>query len=196
MGGLIAFEMARQLDEAGEQVALLALIEATVTTDAHCAYFRKMFGEFAPSLLAYIYLRNLATSVGKTIEIPRTHFAGWTLDAIHDEIARRLADLEVLPRDTPLADVVHRFAVFRATFWSMYQYPLRARVPYRGNAVVLSAEHGHPFMPKDAPNGTWRDLVGGTVSDRIVTGNHYTVCLPENVGSLAAALSAALQSAV
>ena len=196
MGGIIAHEIARQLEQAGAKVAFLALIEATVVSSAHCEYFRAVFGDFKPSLTAYIYVRNLAVSLGKTVELKRDHYEGWPLDAIHADIAKRLCELEIVTPTTPLAEVIQRFDVFCATFYSMYQYPLRQRPRYRGEAVVFSSEAGHPFMPADAPNTTWREFIDGNIEDRVVAGDHYTVLLPANVRRLAAELSAALRARV
>jgi thioesterase domain-containing protein len=192
MGGIAAFEIARQLERAGETVASLALIDATVPTPAHCAYWRARFGDFTLADMAYVFLRNIVRSLDKTVELSPLHYAGWSADDVERDVLARLQELQIVPPETALRDVRLRLDVFRVTVRSMYDDPVSVTAKFPRDVFAFNSADGHPFMPADCPNGTWDEFVAGRVETRAVPGDHYTVCHPANAAALAAALSAAL----
>lgn len=147
MGGMIAYEMAQQLKAAGEEIALLGLIDTS-------SYYGERLRAQAAQPLSHMQrfrqrLRGL--SVGEALRavanMPRVRLA-----AARDR--RRVIALrqsgEPVPHDLRYADV-------EATHLRAYRdYVVR---PYPGKLVLFRAEQQHPDLGSDPFLG-WQNVAG------------------------------------
>jgi surfactin family lipopeptide synthetase C len=181
-GGVIAFEMAQQLSAQGEQVELLALIDA---------------GRPVPSAAESVedereLVRQVADGLNLTLELPE--------DLEPDELLRRIleqARLEAkVPPDISL-DEGRRLVRLNHTITQA----VRRYVPaaYSGRVVLFRSSELPADLPADAvlpPQDLgWSELVQGGVEVISVPGNHLTMVEMPQVAVLAERLQACLDRA-
>ncbi|WP_238539735.1 non-ribosomal peptide synthase/polyketide synthase [Corallococcus macrosporus] len=179
VGGVIAYEMARQLRERGEAVGLLALIDA-YTPDALKAAepepdAAQVVSAFASDLLG-IGLTDLAPpDAGLSPEA--------RLEALHEAGQRAGA----LPPGMELAHLRALLQVFESNLRAARRYQPPALNP--GRVLRLKATEGSEGMPED---GGWKALVGAGLEQHPVPGDHYGVLRAPGVRELADRLRSAL----
>ena len=179
LGGVIAYEMAQQLQAAGEQVALVALL------DTHLHHTLLPW-----RLRTYFYMMKLR-------QYTRSVFAGELHEKtfnVRSSIARRLhrTRLRQLWSSSghpdgsapTLEEVQHGIAL------AMVRYRPR---PYRGRVTLIRAIEPHPDMPTD-PAAEWAPWVHGTLEIRNVPGDHMSM-FEAHVATLAACLTQCLEEA-
>lgn len=182
MGGVIAYEMARQLRTAGDAVDLLALFDS----DPHCGRPRVgLSGRFKqdgnhlsdrrPSSIARYTargLRNLAQAA-RTALWRRLFGTAWRLcEACKWAIPQRMR--------RPIA----------ANFLAIHTYRPR---PYAGDVVLFRAQP-YAWDRPDAHEG-WRGLIGGTLDIRPTSGLHHEMLEEPYVAELARKLGDCLREA-
>jgi thioesterase domain-containing protein len=174
-GGLIALEMARQLGDGGDNVALVILI------DTYPPYHEHRQQNANLPVLAKFAL-DLCQLLGKNPEPFRERFLTLTADAqknlIHEELVRE----QILPQDSSREKVSEMVRIFESNFQATNRYVLR---PIRQPIVVISAtESGQPErLAQD-----WQQWTHGKVELVMVPGNHYTMLTGSNATRIAAAL--------
>jgi len=166
-GGVVAYEMARRLREAGESVPLVVLLD----THAPSGDWR----DLAPDEVdLYLHYTHDLAGVGPE----RLAELESELRAVADE--ERLAALagwiarSGLPvAETTLAQIGRSVRVFATTMRAVNEHRLR---PYGGDVLLLQAEEGSPGLPP--PEGgiaaAWRPHVVGRLEVRTVPGTHGT----------------------
>lgn len=178
LGGLIAFEMGRQLQRAGEDVSCLALI------DSHVAHLsgpsapseEMLLGRFAEDLLGResAALRDLASAA-------RPDAAAALFDALH----ARATAAGLLPHGTDVTELRALFDLFRANLRAESRYR-PAPAPLR--VLLIQAE-------KSVGRGTgvtfgWDRLALAGVDCRVLPGDHHSLMRKPDVGAVAAELAA------
>lgn len=171
-GGLLAYELARQLLAAGEQVSHLALIDC-----------------YAPHLLADIeetggdgadvlgaFARDLIGDTGAQSLCCRD---GGDLRAVAD--LYRVPELSANLHGVDEAVLRSRFATFRANMLMAHAYRPEA---CQATARLYIAAYGHP----DRSRG-WEALARGGLEIEDLPGDHYTVLADPTVAHLAEALA-------
>ena len=133
MGGLVAFEMALQLQHRGHEVSLLALLDAPAPSEAAvvptCAW---PIGE---------YLADLAYLEGRPLP-----FKAWELDRLMADPARDTVAVSaartagLVPASIDDAVLVRRVAVFEAHWAAMRSY--RAQATFGADMTLLQASDG------------------------------------------------------
>ncbi|MGE5514810.1 MAG: amino acid adenylation domain-containing protein [Bacteroidota bacterium] len=174
LGGVLAFEMARQLRQAGEKVALLCLIDSYTPAqladlDAHLA--ERESGD----PVARTFLRDVF-GVDQTVALPDDGDVAAALMA-----APALAG-RFVPAD---ADRLrHLYALYRAHNAALMAYvPAAIDIP----VTLLRAEEGE-WAEQDG----WEALVPAGLTVQPVPGDHASVLQPPNLDVCAARLGAAL----
>ncbi len=172
MGGVVAFEMARQLAERGEAVEQLALLDVPATA---------LGGEVDDAAVLAWFARDLAGLLGKPLpaalaEIP----AGAPLA----ETFARARDLGVLPADLDFASAVRRFEIFKRNLRLVERYAAR---PYSGRLDLFRSTGSHFTDPADPTLG-WAPLALRGVEVRLLPGDHWAIVQPPAVEAVAAAL--------
>jgi amino acid adenylation domain-containing protein len=182
LGGVIAFEMARQLQTAGEEVAGLVLI------DSHATHLS------GPSALSEeILLRRFAADLlGREPAALRELAAPVQPDdatALFDELYARAMATGLLPQGSDATALRALFDLFRAN--------LRAESHYRPAAsflhVVLLQAASSVSGAADVTFG-WSRLATAGVERRVLPGDHYSLMRKPDVDAVAAELRRSLSA--
>ncbi len=172
LGGIVAFEMARQLAARCEEVEQLALLDVSTTGGAGGADDATVLAWFARDL-AGLAGRSLPASLG---DIP----AGAPLA----EAFARAQALGVFPPDLDFATAARRFEVFRHNLRLTQSY---AAGVYPGGLQLFRAAGSHFDDPADPTLG-WAALAAGGVRLQQLPGNHWAIVRSPAVETVAAAL--------
>jgi acyl-CoA synthetase (AMP-forming)/AMP-acid ligase II/thioesterase domain-containing protein/acyl carrier protein len=181
-GGRVAYVMAQHLRAAGDDVALLALIdtysqagERRVSTRDWFAHHRQRVKSLAPGQVpGYLWLRarNVTKTVYMTLRV-KCFSNTWRFFESRGQPLPRILRCPV-----PANDMIRR--------------SYRAR-PYDGDAVLFKAER-YAWAHADQHDG-WHYLIRGCLEIRPISGRHYEIMTQPHVQTLAKELSAALAKA-
>jgi thioesterase domain-containing protein len=194
-GGLAAFEMAQQLVAAGEQVALLAIVdtppglagEAAVAADGAGEPADGAGQDLAPWLLAIAdYVRGLWA---RDLGLAAADLAGRDPESQLRLFVERARHAELLHHAGSLDQVRRLVAVFRANAGAYRAYLPR---PYRGPIAVFRAAAAEQAA---APDLGWGRFATAPVATLEVPGDHLTLFAEPHVRSLADQLRAAIDAA-
>lgn len=181
MGGWIAYEIAQQLRQMGQSVALLALFDTNprqgrgrATLSGWLGHHRHRLSELKAADVGP-YLTQRLSNMGA---MAATKARGTLFSK-----AWRMAE----NRGTAIPAMLHR--PIEANLMAVRTYHPR---PYDGDAVLFKAAP-YAWMPKDAHEG-WRTLVGGDLEIRSVPGNHDNLLEEPHVQTVAEALSDCLNA--
>jgi amino acid adenylation domain-containing protein len=193
MGGVIAFEMARQLQARGERVALLALLDAYAPAG------------HAPEHERAVLLSMFARDLGLTRENVSTPFAEVASLPPMAQLRKVWVEAKsagLLPGDMTLVEFRKLFDLFKVN-----ANTVRGYVPgeYGGRVTLFRAEltrwwdGGHDdgrgdARPADPSNG-WGALAGG-VEVHEVSGDHFSMLREPHARALAERLRACVESAL
>ncbi len=187
MGGLIAFEMARQLSEQHQRVERLVLIDSV----APAARQRRPEAT-GDAELALGFAMDLAGIFGVAVpvspaDIETFHTAEEVLAFLHEKMqAARL-----VPPDLGLSEIIRLFATFKINVRAMECYGPPA---CSGRLVLFKAGERLSQAPEASDLG-WGELVGGGLEIREVEGNHYSMLREPHVEVLADGLREVLDAA-
>jgi amino acid adenylation domain-containing protein len=178
-GGTIAFEMARQLAEAGEEVRLLALID-TPRPGIDGAWKADEIE------MMVMFARDLAATYGQELPFLVTAEYLRSIDP-EERIPRVLAEaraIHLFPPDLSQTEAERLFGMFRAVQEAVGVYAPRL---YPGRAVVFRASEVRPDL--DEAFG-WGDFA--RVEVERVEGDHYSILRAPQVEALARLLGSRL----
>ncbi|HEY0606419.1 MAG TPA: amino acid adenylation domain-containing protein [Herpetosiphonaceae bacterium] len=175
-GGVVAVEMARQLQDLGEQIAALLLIDSglpTTTTEA-------------PDDLAL--LAGFARDLGVTIESPAALAERFTTeDERFGALLEHAQRSGIVPPDLERPALQQLFAIFKTNLLALQRYTPQ---PYAGSITLFVAAE-EPAGPTD-PRLAWAELVDG-LSVHEIPADHYTILKSPAVQLLAAELRRELE---
>ena len=172
MGGLIAYEMARQLREEGQAVRLLALFDSYPCDGNRRRHLSNWFEEggnrlsnLKPSSVAHYVARGLLNlaQLGRTALRRRLFGAAWRI-------------CEICKMQMP----VRLRRPVAANFLAIRLYRTE---PYEGDAVLFAAGR-YPWECDDALDG-WRALIGGRLQIQAIPGMHHEILEEPHVRILA-----------
>ncbi|HEX6185059.1 MAG TPA: amino acid adenylation domain-containing protein, partial [Pyrinomonadaceae bacterium] len=182
LGGVVAFEMARQLQARGERVAALTLFDARIPPP----------GEPEPDDA------SLLLTAAETLGLPASPL---------ESFRRRLSELPrngdgesgfnrakragLLPKELSGAEAERLFGVLRSHVRALYEYA-PAPSPLRVELLVAS-QHGTALRREMCER--WEGLAGGGFRVREVPGGHHTILREPNVSVAAALLRESLEEA-
>lgn len=178
-GGLIAYEMAQQLSQSGETVALLGLID----THVHGRYLplRQWVQHRTHRLLGALRMLRTLQGANRRAYLQKKSFV------LLDRIRARLG---LMPKRPELVGDVVREANFppalrRVRGAMLVAFRTYRPEPYQGKAVFLRAER-----PGDNdPLPFWRKVVRGGLEVCVTPGNHDEMITGPNAKALALALA-------
>ena len=182
-GGIVAAEMAQQLQKAGEKVALLALFETPAPAPPlrHYVYYlnrvSRLFRMKPARLRQYLsekwkYYRGLKTTNAVRFQRVDKHETGSA-----EEIARKnqlLAKLEL---------------IYNTNSYALANYSARF---YPGKVILFNAVEQDPALIDD-PNYGWKGMASDIITHTL-PGNHDSILAEPNVGELATKLREHLES--
>ncbi|MCF3178973.1 hypothetical protein IPZ70_03270 [Streptomyces polychromogenes] len=180
MGGIVAFEMARRLEQEGEEVEFVALLDSPFTLSwAELGYEGANGGR---SLLSR-FTEDVSDSLGwsmPTTGPAATDPLGWLASAIAGGGGEEAAEQVAVVRE----ELGRRFAVFQAH--------AEALAHYRPSGTVDADLR--LLIPDDSPNldsaPRWSGATRGTVRHATVRGDHYTFLRAPVVTEVAAFIGA------
>jgi thioesterase domain-containing protein len=183
MGGVVAYEMARQLLAQGQQVEMLALVDSSVPADGERTWVDDevaVLSSFAYDLgLSLDGLTLTREEVGRLPEEER-------LSLVLEECKRA----GVLSQDVELPQVARLLRIFKANAHALQRYrPQPSDCPI----TLLAAEER--LSPDHDVSAGWGSL-SGRVEVYQVPGNHYTIVREPHVRELAQHLDACLERSV
>ena len=175
MGGIVAWEMAQQLQAAGEEVALVTLID------------------YAPSDIIPSDSMDEASLVSwKETDLGELfggelHLSQQDLEQLQPEeqLERVFSEAKkrnLLPPGVGIEQLGHLFAVFKANYVALESYQPQ---PYSGRVALLGAN-------ASAEDPNLRKLAVGELETHTIPGDHYSMMQQPHVGVLAQELEACM----
>jgi amino acid adenylation domain-containing protein len=176
-GGLVAFEMAQQLKEQGEQVELLAMLD----TMLHRTGEVEKNEEEKPVLRAALEMA-LAMSDKQDVSVGdmRKALPPQMIEQLLQEVAPGLVDV-VLPELEEL-EVGKLVGVFKAVEQLIRDYEVRG---YRGEVTLFLAEEEREKAEEEEEIRRWREVAEGGLQVHRAPGKHMNFVSPPHVTVLA-----------
>lgn len=192
-GGNVAYEMARQLEAQGEQVALLALFNSPAQNSAYGRI------RITPAF-CFRFVKNLAYWTAHVLELAsdqRRQLLQWKARAIAKKCLRLLHLRRPAPSNLDVEEWMDLSGQpeERHQLWAAH---LRAYLdhrpkPYAG-CVTLFRTRGHPVLCSFDDACGWRELVTGGVEVHVVPGAHESILDEPHVRTAAEALKGCLRN--
>ena len=183
MGAGVAFEMARQLETMGEEVALLAMIDSGAPGAKHPST------NVDETLLMARFAEDL---VGLSASEQRTSLddlRSMGLDKGLDRLLEHARAEKGLWAAIDSVRIRELFEIFRRNSKSLSEYVPRS---YGGHLVYFSSEEKERSDNGDVTRG-WKDLCRGSVEVHVIPGDHYSILKEPNVEVLSKRLSESLE---
>ncbi|HVE81893.1 MAG TPA: thioesterase domain-containing protein, partial [Myxococcales bacterium] len=191
-GGVLAFEMAQQLVQRGEQVALLALIDSRAPTPETRKSLMGMLGELDDAAMGYLFLLHLARLSQQRPTARLDALRRLPPAQLHAHLAEEANRFGALPPGATAEMLQPILHVYRTNFRSVIQYHPR---PYAGALTLFRASEEVPEPPHPPPWG-WETYAAGPFEVHDVGGNHYTAVSKTHSPALAQQLRRSLERAV
>jgi amino acid adenylation domain-containing protein len=182
MGGLVAFEMARRLDEDGRRPALLALVDTPVPGSRPPR--ERPDGEVELNLLGYLL-------AGADPEIGLDALQAMSREERLEYLLRQGRAAGTITGAAGLDDVARVIAVVEANQAAMDAYRPE---PWDGDLLYFRAADGSAAEDED-DGPPWSRLARGGVELHLVPGNHLSLHRPPHVERLAERLRVSLERA-
>ncbi|MFI5984709.1 amino acid adenylation domain-containing protein [Streptomyces sp. NPDC051555] len=178
MGGVLALETARLLDERGRTVELVAAVDLLEPPGrAEPASDAALLAGFA---------RDQAGLAGNAWHPTAADFEATEGRSPIGELLTRARDAAVLPEEIDAATLERLASRFLRLSRALARHEA---VPYRGRVRLLRAMDGATTRTTRA----WLDLLGDRAESIDVPGDHYSIMRPPHLHTLAAELSKALE---
>ena len=178
LGGIIAWEMAQQLSAAGEDVALLALI------DSYSPIAIDRPEQVDQQMMARSLAKDLGSVFGTELPISVENLKQGGLEQQLQHILREAKGLNILPPEIGMEQMRKLFGVFQANLMAMYRYQPQ---PYSGRIALFCARE------LEAEDRGWDELAVGGLETYRIPGHHYTMMRSPNVEILAKQLEVLLR---
>jgi thioesterase domain-containing protein len=186
LGGVIAFEMARQLAAAGEEVELLAMLDSSPGITGV-----EVPDDVALLLDIVAYVANLWNKPG--LALSRDKLEALAPEARLDFVLDLLREADFLPRgDRSKARIRRVLDVYRANGLAVRSYELS---PYAGPLILFKAADVASGQSASANGYGWGELARGRVEIETVPGHHLNLLAEPNVRTLAERLRSRLADA-
>ncbi len=189
-GSWVAFEMARQLQNRGQEVAMVAVVD----TPAPIPETKTQDVDEDEALYLTKVARLIERWAGKDLGISYEALQPLTAAGQMEYLEERLKTVDILPPEAGHAQVHGLMQVFKASTRNCVRYQPRGIYP--GTVALLRANEIHiedtgiriNLRANDESWG-WRQLSGAKVDVHIVPGDHVTMMAEPHVRGLAAELA-------
>ncbi len=191
-GGVVAFEMARQLQARGEPVALVSVFEGY----APVRISPRGVLDHPRALVRFV--RNVPYWLRDYMQLGREQVIARVGVKLRGT-ARAVMRVPGRPGEVRLEDILPNVSQISQTQQNLIQVHLRALRqyrpgPYRGRVTLLRVRAMSLFRAADPKMG-WGKLAQGGVELRMIAGGHNTILEQPYVQSLAEQLAASLEAA-
>jgi thioesterase domain-containing protein len=190
-GGNVAYEMARQIQALGGQVALLALMDSAPANVGYetLQWWRPEFpGLFTRNL--YYWLQDFRIVQPRD----RRRFVERKLRTLGRKLARWARGARGGPA-VDLEEVIDpaQFTEKELQLWEIHLRALAGHVQQPCSAhVTLFRTRGHPILSSFAPDLRWGALALGGATVKLIPGSHENIFMEPDVKFLAACLTQSL----
>ncbi len=169
-GGIVAFEIAQQLQALGTKVETLALIDSFNPT----ALKRTKQDE---GMLAMSFAKHLSGSFDKELPVSAEELRQLDLEEKLNHILNKGKKLQILPPETRLEQMQQLFAVFQANVQAMQGYVPQ---PYSGQITFFYAEEPpEQLAEKQKQMQHWSSLAVGSIKIHKIPGDHFSIIRTE-----------------
>ncbi|KST62690.1 non-ribosomal peptide synthetase [Mastigocoleus testarum] len=185
-GGVVAFEVAQQLQKQGHEVSLLAILDSymPVILDKQ----KKIDNPYLVGVLSRVF----GGMFGKDNLVSPDEIKHLGVEEQIDYIIEKARELKIFPPGVERQQNRRILDVLVGTLKATYSY---VRRPYPGKVTVFRAREKHIMAPD--PTLVWVELFSVMAAQDIkivdVPGNHYTFILEPHVKALADSLKPFLQ---
>jgi amino acid adenylation domain-containing protein len=180
-GGVVAFEMARQLERQGREVGGLALFDTAIPQQT------ERLDELG---LLVVFAKNLGVRITESSPVTLTDFAGLPRGAQLDYVLERAKAAGSLPGETSDVALERLWRVYASFFHAVGRYRPQS---YGGRMLLLRAG-AKPQEREQARETNWRPYVEGGIDVEWVGGSHIELVFEPHVRVLARALGTWLSS--
>jgi thioesterase domain-containing protein len=188
LGGVVAFEMAQQLREAGERVALLAIVDTVPGGSRLPAPEPLACGAPEDNTRWLVAIADYVEGLwGRKLGVSRGELSALGPEEQLQLFLERLSGFGFLPTRNTLA---HLLAAFKASSRAWYAYAPR---PYPDRITLFKAHEQHEDR---GPTMGWGELTPEPVEVHVIPGDHITLLAEPNVRVLAERLSTCLRAVV
>ena len=177
-GGIVAFEMARQLVESGEEVKKVILIESVLIDDSESIKDEKILAEF---------ISNLASIYNKNVKVSEDEFKGMSSEEMKNHY------IKILKREGMFVEEYKDYLL--DTFFQLYKNNIIAGKEYKpkvydGDVLIIKgevlAENFAARYPKIKEKfAGWDKFTSKKPEVRYSQGLHWNLIYKPNVVSLA-----------
>jgi amino acid adenylation domain-containing protein len=175
-GGVIAFEAARQLRDAGEMVTGLALIDTRAPIEANVP------SDSDDATLLSWFARDLATPFGKTLKIEPDALRALPAEQMFEHVLTQAKAIEVIPADADSAQLQRYFEVYIANGIALQTYfPPVDDLPVM---LVRAIDEEEDF----GPHLGWDQLTPNSLTQVELPGNHNSIMYSPQATAVAGAI--------
>ncbi|OYE02680.1 thioesterase domain-containing protein [Nostoc sp. 'Peltigera membranacea cyanobiont' 232] len=164
LGGLVAFEIAQQLHQQGQEVSQLVIIDMFAPTAAINS------SEIDEVSLITDFARNIGGVVGKEFSVSVAELKQLNPEEQLQYILAQATKLGVLPPEIGSEQMRHRLEVFKANFQAMDRYMPH---PYLGPITFFCADES--MKQNQDPSLGWASFAAGSIITHNIPGNHYSI---------------------
>ncbi|MEM1168725.1 MAG: amino acid adenylation domain-containing protein [Cyanobacteria bacterium P01_H01_bin.35] len=178
LGGVIAWEMAQQLQTLEQEVGLLTLIDSYAPT-----VLQEQIDE---TFLTNSLVTDLGGIFGKELSISTNELEQLLPEEQLNSILQEAKRLNILPPEISLEQMSRLFQVFKSNLKAMYDY---LALPYSGPTVLFCASD-------EVSQRGWSSLATEAMEIYTIPGDHYGILREPNVMVLAKQLETCLEKFV
>ncbi len=185
-GGVVAYEVAQQLQRQGHKVSLLAIL------DSYVPILLDKNKNIDNKYLVGVLSRVFGGMFGEDNLVSPTEIEHLSIEERLNYIIDKAREAKIFPPGVERQDNRRILDVLVGTLKATYSYQ---RQPYPGKVTVFRAKEKHIMAPD--PTMVWVELFSvlavGDVEIHLVPGHHYSFVLEPNVAALAESLGTCLE---
>ena len=167
-GGIVAFEMALQLQAQGHEISLLALIDSFNPTVLDQP-------KSDEGMLVISFAKHLSGLFDKELPVSAEEMRQLGLDEKLNYILKEAKILQILPSEIGLEQVRQMFAVFQANVRAFRSYVPQ---PYSGQLTLFCAEEKSERLAEQQIQA-WSSLAAGGINIHKLPGDHFSIIRSE-----------------
>ncbi|WP_406498901.1 amino acid adenylation domain-containing protein [Streptomyces sp. NBC_00846] len=181
-GGLVAYEMARQCAENGEEVELLAMIDPALPPSLlpHPPGAVDASEEEPEVIAAYLTFLDRLHEVDMALDAEK--LTAMPSVERRQELVTRMRDAQLIPTDATTGEELRLFEVFSANWRALRDYRPQ---PYPGRTLIFSAGEAAEDERAAAARRQWLSLCTGDTTALSLAGDHYAAVKAPNTATVA-----------
>jgi phthiocerol/phenolphthiocerol synthesis type-I polyketide synthase C len=193
IGGVVAFEMAQQLQKQGERMALVALFDSPAPFTGG-----RPEASYDDEVLLPVFVRYLGARRGKKLPAPSIDFREFETGETFQRLWEHAKAFDILPAESSLAQFRSLFQIYKnglqKATGQLWRYEPQN---YSGSVSLFqTTDRSEAFdqLFPDAAAG-WTQTVSYPITIHNLPGDHYTIFLEPEVQTLAEELTHCLETA-